>query len=124
MVSWTAPGTRLDCTRLRTIGIYRVYRREEADGGPVKSAMLSSGRVVGYDEVATIRPEAPAPAIVQGPTVTWVDQRALSMGRRYVYVVTAEDDLGRTSGPSERLIVPFLAAPKKDKAGLRSQKYL
>ena len=112
VVSWTAPGTRLDGSRLRTIETYRVYRREEADGGPVKSAMLSSGRVVGYDEVATIRPEAPAPATVQGPTVTWVDRRALSMGRRYVYVVTAEDDLGRTSGPSERLIVPFLAAPK------------
>jgi len=116
VVSWTAPGTRLDGTRLRRIGTYRVYRREEADGGPVKSAMLSSGRVVGYDEVATIRPEAPAPAIVQGSTVTWVDGRALSMGRRYVYVVTAEDDLGRTSGPSERLIVPFLAAPRAPQA--------
>lgn len=112
VVSWTAPGTRLDGTRLRRVGAYRVYRREEADGGPVKSAMLSSGRVVGYDEVAIIRPDAPAPATVQGSTVTWVDGRALSMGRRYVYVVTAEDDLGRTSGPSERLVVPFLAAPK------------
>jgi hypothetical protein len=69
--------------------------------------------VVGYDEVATIRPDAPAPATVQGSTVTWVDRRALSMGRRYVYVVTAEDDLGRTSGPSERLVVPFLAAPRR-----------
>lgn len=112
VVSWTAPGTRLDGTRLRRVGAYRVYRREETDGGPVKSAMLSSGRVVGYDEVAIIRPDAPAPATVQGSTVTWVDGRALSMGRRYVYVVTAEDDLGRTSGPSERLVVPFLAAPK------------
>jgi predicted small lipoprotein YifL len=112
VVSWTAPGTRLDGTRLRTVGRYRVYRREEADAGPVKSAMLSSGRVVGYDEVADIRPEAPAPATVQGSTVTWVDRRALSLGRRYVYVVTAEDDLGRTSGPSERLVVPFLSAPK------------
>ena len=112
VVSWTAPGTRLDGSRLRTIGMYRVYRREEAAGEPVKSAMLSSGRVVGYDEVATIRPGAPGPATVQGSAVTWVDAHALSMGRRYVYVVTAEDDLGRTSGPSERLVVPFLAAPK------------
>jgi len=112
VVSWTAPGTRLDGTRLRTIGLYRVYRREEAEGEPVKSAMLSSGRVVGYDEVATVRPGAPGPATVQGSAVTWADARALSMGRRYVYVVTAEDDLGRTSGPSARLVVPFLAAPK------------
>ena len=111
VVSWNAPGTRLDGSRLRAIALYRLYRREETDSGPAKSAMLSSGRIVGYDEVATIRPEAPAPATVQGGSVTWVDRRALSMGRRYVYVVTAEDDLGRTSGPSERLIVPFLAAP-------------
>ena len=111
VVSWNAPGTRLDGSRLRTIALYRLYRREEADAGPAKSAMLSSGRIVGYDEVATIRPEAPAPATVQGSAVTWVDRRALSMGRRYVYVVTAEDELGRTSGPSGRLIVPFLAAP-------------
>ena len=111
MVSWNAPGTRLDGSRLRTIALYRLYRREESDAGPPKSAMLSSGRVVGYDEVATIRPEAPAPATVQGGSVTWVDRRALATGRRYVYVVTAEDELGRTSGPSERLIVPFVAAP-------------
>lgn len=111
VVSWSAPGTRVDGSRLRRIALYHLYRREEADSGPAKSAMLSSGRIVGYDEVATIRPEAPAPATVQGGTVTWVDRRALSMGRRYVYVVTAEDELGRASGPSTRLIVPFLAAP-------------
>lgn len=111
VVSWNAPSTRLDGSRLRKIALYHLYRREEADAGPAKSAMLSSGRIVGYDEVATIRPESPAPATVQGSAVTWVDRRALSMGRRYVYVVTAEDELGRTSGPSGRLIVPFLAAP-------------
>lgn len=112
VVSWTAPGTRLDGSRLRAISLYRVYRREEADAGPVKSAMLSSGHVVGYDEIATIRPESPAPATVQGNRVTWVDRRALATSRRYVYVVTAEDNIGRTSGPSERLIVPFLAVPQ------------
>jgi predicted small lipoprotein YifL len=112
VVSWTAPRTRVDGTRLRAIALYKLYRREEAEAGPARSAMLSSGRIVGYDEIAIIRPEAPAPAQVQGSSVTWVDRRALSVGRRYVYVVTAEDTLGRTSGPSERLIVPFLAAPK------------
>jgi fibronectin type 3 domain-containing protein len=111
VVTWNAPGTRVDGSRLRAIALYRLYRREEADTGPAKSAMLSSGHIVGYDEVAAIRPEAPAPATVQGGSVTWVDRRALSTGRRYVYVVTAEDNLGRTSGPSERLIVPFLSAP-------------
>ena len=78
--------------------------------------MLSFGRVVAYDEIATIRTESPAPATVQGTAVTWVDRRALSIGRRYVYVVTAEDALGRSSGPSERLVVPYLAAPKAPRA--------
>ena len=53
---------------------------------------------------------------MQGSSVTWVDRRALSVGRRYVYVVTAEDTLGRSSGPSERLVVPYLAAPKAPRA--------
>ena len=112
VVSWTAPSTRLDGTRLRAVALYKLYRREEADAGPPRSAMLSSGRVVGFDEIAVIRPDAPAPASVQGSSVTWVDRRALTMGRRYVYTVAAEDTLGRTSGPSERLVVPFLAAPR------------
>jgi len=112
VVSWTGPGTRVDGSRLRSIARYTLYRREEADGGAPKAAMLSSGRVVGYDELAVIRTDRPAPASVQGTAVTWVDRHALSIGRRYVYVVTAEDTLGRTSGPSERLVVPYLAAPK------------
>ena len=116
VVSWTAPGTRVDGSRLRSIDRYKLYRREEDAAGPPKTAMLSSGRVVGYDEIATIRTDSPAPATIQGSSVTWVDHRALSTGRRYVYVVTAEDALGRTSAPSDRLIVPFLAAPKAPRA--------
>jgi predicted small lipoprotein YifL len=112
VVSWTAPGARLDGTKLRSVDRYQLYRREEVDAGTPKSAMLSHGRVVGYDEIATIRTEAPAPATIQGSSVTWVDRRTLSVGRRYVYLVTAEDALGRISAPSERLVVPFLAAPK------------
>jgi len=70
------------------------------------------GVVVPDREVATIRTDAPAPATVQGSSVIWVDHRALAPGRRYVYVVTAEDELGRSSAPSERLVVPFVSAPK------------
>ena len=117
VVGWTGPRhPRGRLARCATIALYGCYRREEADGGEPKSAMLSSGRVVGYDEIATIRPRRPAPATVQGTSVTWVDRRALSVGRRYVYVVTAEDALGRSSGPSERLVVPYLAAPKAPRA--------
>jgi fibronectin type 3 domain-containing protein len=41
-----------------------------------------------------------------------VDRRGLAPGRRYVYVVTATDAQGRISAPSERLAVPYLAAPR------------
>ncbi|MEX2221550.1 MAG: hypothetical protein WEG40_07105 [Candidatus Rokuibacteriota bacterium] len=117
VVSFTGPGTRVDGSRLRSVALYRLYRREEPGTGPPRSAMLASGRVVGYDEIATIRPEAPpSGAAVQGTAVTWVDRRELSVGRRYVYVVTAEDELGRSSGPSERLVIPFLAAPEGPRA--------
>jgi fibronectin type 3 domain-containing protein len=116
VVGWTGPGTRVDGSRLRAIALYKLYRREEANGGELKSAMLSSGRVVGYDEIATIRTDSPAPATVEGSSVTWVDRRALAVGRRYVYVVTAEDALGRSSGPSERLVIPYLAAPRAPRA--------
>jgi hypothetical protein len=112
VVSWTGPGQRADGSRLRTVSVYKLHRREEAPNGPPRSAMLSSGRVVGYDEIAVIRTADPAPASVQGTSVTWVDRRALAFGRRYVYVVTAEDELGRSSAPSERLVVPYVAAPR------------
>ena len=62
VVGWTGPGTRVDGSRLRAISLYKLYRREEANGGEPKAAMLSSGRVVGYDEIATIRTDNPAPA--------------------------------------------------------------
>ena len=117
VVSWTGPATRVDGSRLRAVTLYKLHRREEAPNGPPKSAMLSSGRIVGYEQIAAIRPDAPAPpAAVQGTSVTWVDQRALAFGRRYVYVVTAEDESGRASGPSERLVVPYLAAPRAPEA--------
>jgi predicted small lipoprotein YifL len=113
VVSWTATTRRMDNSRLRTVELYKLYRREEApDAGPPKAAMLSSGRVVGYDEIATIQTDSPAPAQIQGSTITWVDRQRLSVGRRYVYVVTTEDNLGRSSSPSARLVVPLLPAPR------------
>jgi hypothetical protein len=112
VLTWANPTTRVDSSRMRDLTTLRVHRREDSDGTPLKPAMLSGDRVVGYDEVAVIRLEAPAPAEVQGGTVRWVDRKSLTLGRRYVYVVTAEDSLGRSSAPSERLAIVFLAAPR------------
>ncbi len=111
LVSWTNPGSRVDGTPLKDLTEVKLYRREDSDGGPLKPAMLSAGRVVGYDQIATIRLDAPAPATVQGTGVQWVDRQGLVLGHRYVYVLTAIDALGRSSPPSERRPVTFLAAP-------------
>jgi predicted small lipoprotein YifL len=112
LVTWTNPATRFDGTPLKDLAELRLHRREDTDGGPLKPALLSRDRVVGYDEVATIRLDAPAPASVQGGSVRWVDRQGLVLGRRYVYVVTAIDSLGRSSPPSERRAITFLAPPR------------
>ena len=111
-VSWTNPATRFDGTPLKDLIEVKLYRREDNDDAPLKPAMLSGGQVIGYDEIATIRLESPAPATVAGGTVRWVDKKGLVLGHRYVYVVTAIDSLGRSSPPSERRAITFLAAPK------------
>ncbi len=112
LVTWSNPASRLDGSRLRDLVQAKLYRREEIDGSPMKPAMLSGGRIVGYDEIAAISLGAPAPAVVDGDTVKWVDDDALVSGRRYVYVVTAVDSQGRSSAPSDRRAITFLSAPK------------
>ena len=112
VLTWSNPGTRADGTRMRDLTTLRVYRREDAGDGEPKPALLSWGKVVGYDEIAAIRLAEPAPATIEGSRVTWVDREKLTPGRRYVYVMTAMDSIGRSSPTSPRLVVSFLAAPR------------
>ncbi len=113
VVSWRNPRSRADNSRLRDLALVRLFRREETPGAPAKPAMLSGHDVVGYDEIARIRLDATPPpgARVDGQSVSVSDTKGLTYGRRYVYVVTAEDSTGRSSPPSPRLDVPFLAGP-------------
>ncbi|MGH7262485.1 MAG: fibronectin type III domain-containing protein [Candidatus Rokuibacteriota bacterium] len=112
VLTWTNPGVRVDGSRLKDLTMIRIYRREETGDGEPKAAMLSWGKVVGYDEIKAIRLADPAPAKVEASRVTWTDPAKLTLGRRYVYVVTAVDSIGRLSAPSSRLVVTFLAAPR------------
>ncbi len=112
VLTWSNPGTRADGTRMRDLTTVRVHRREDAGDGEPKPALLSWGKVVGYDEIAAIRLAEPAPATIERSRVTWVDREKLTPGRRYVYVLTAVDSIGRSSPPSPRLVVNFLAAPR------------
>jgi hypothetical protein len=110
-LGWTLPSRRTDGTRLADLAITRVYRSEDAGGGEPQPALLSRGRIRGYDEIATIRLSAPAPATVERGRVTLIDRRGLATGRRYTYVVLSEDSTGRVSPPSARVSLAFIAAP-------------
>lgn len=116
VLDWSIPRTRVDGTPLRDVALVRLHRRAEAEGEPAKSAMVSSGQVVGWDEVAAIKLDAPSPAVIAGNSIKWVDRQGLVFGRRYVYVTTVVDSTGRWSAPSERLAVIYLAAPRPPQA--------
>jgi hypothetical protein len=116
VLDWSIPKTRVDGTPLRDLAVVRLHRRAEAESEPAKSAMVSTRQVVGWDEIAAIKLDAPGPAVVAGNSIKWMDRQGLVVGRRYVYVATVEDSTGRWSAPSERLPVLYLAAPRPPQA--------
>ena len=81
VVSWTVPRTRVDNTAFRDLTVTKLFRRAEAEGTPEKSAMVSRGEVVGWQRLAEIKPDAPAPAVIAGNIVRWVDRRASPFDR-------------------------------------------
>ena len=112
VLTWTNPQRRTDSTRVRDLIEARVYRTEDAGFVQPKPALLTQGRIAGYQEIAVIRLAAPAPAVVQGGRIHLVDREGLRFGQRYTYVVIAEDSMGRVSPPSGRLSLAFLAPPE------------
>src|SRR5262249_58714361 len=86
---------------------------DEFVDAPPKPAMLSVDRVVGYEQIARIALDGTPPPGVQvgGNTVSFTDTTGLTFGRRYVYVVTAEDATGRSSPPPSRLSAPSAPPP-------------
>ncbi len=115
-LTWTIPQQRVDQTRLRDVRETRVYRTEDDGVVPPKPALSFDGRVAGYQQVATIPMEAPAPAVVQGHTISMVDRDGLRFGRRYTYVVLTEDSRGRVSTPSNRLSIMLISPPEAPSA--------
>jgi uncharacterized protein len=111
-LAWTNPARRADRTRLRDLALARVFRVDDAGDVEPKAAMLVDGAIAGYTEIATVPLDAPAPAVVAGSRVTVTDTRGLIYGRRYTYVVVTTDSLGRTSPPSQRASVTYIAAPE------------
>ena len=111
-LAWSNPQRRTDQTRVRDLIEARVYRVEDDGIAPPKPALLSRGKIAGYQEIAVIRLAAPAPAVVRGDTVRFVDGEGLRFGRRYTYVVLTEDSMGRVSPPSVRWSVTLIAPPE------------
>lgn len=112
VLMWTNPQQRVDQTRVRDLSEVRAYRTEDEGVLPAKPALLTNGRIAGYQEIAVIALGAPVPGVVQGHTVRFIDREGLRVGRRYTYVVIAEDGRGRVSPPSHRLSVTFIAPPE------------
>jgi len=110
-VGWSIPSRRADNKRLRELSTIHVFRTDDAGEGDVKPALMTRGRIAGYAEVATIRMTDPAPAVVSGARVTLPDRATLTAGRRYTYVVLAEDAHGRVSLPSSRVTATYIATP-------------
>jgi fibronectin type 3 domain-containing protein len=111
-VTWTNPERRADQARLRDLTVVRLYRSEDDGVMPPKPALQVEGKIAGYREIAVISLAAPEPATVQGRVVRFVDHDGLRFGRRYTYVVLAEDGRGRVSAPSNRFPITFIAPPE------------
>jgi hypothetical protein len=110
-VGLSIPNRRADNKRLRELSTIHVFRTDDAGEGDVKPALMTRGRIAGYAEVATIRMTDPAPAVVAKERVTLPDRSTLTTGRRYTYVVLAEDAHGRVSVPSSRVTATYIATP-------------
>lgn len=111
-LTWTNPTRRADQTRLRDLSVARVFRAEDAGAGEARPAILERGGVRGYTEVTTVRLASPAPATLERERVTLTDRQALTVGRRYTYVVVTADTTDRLSPPSSRLTLTFVSAPE------------
>jgi hypothetical protein len=110
-LTWAVPRRRVDNSRLVDPGFARVFRTEDAGQGEPKPALLSHDRISGYTEVGSVPLAEPSSPLVQNGRVVFPDRRSLTVGRRYTYVVTTSDGQGRTSPPSNRFSLTYLAGP-------------
>jgi hypothetical protein len=111
-LAWSVPRRRVDNSRLLDPAAARVFRADDAGDGDPKPALLAGDRIAGYTEVGNVRLAEPPSSLVQGGSVVFADTRGLTLGRRYTYVVVTSDAQGRTSAPSKRLSLSYVAVPQ------------
>ena len=115
-VAWTVPGRRVSHKRILEPGVARLYRVDDAGKGDPRAALLSHDRVAGYTEIATFRLQEPPSSYLRGNRIVYLDRRDLAYGRRYTYVATTTDAQGRTSPPSARVSITYVAPPEAPQA--------
>lgn len=115
-VAWTVPNRRVDRKRILEPGVARLYRVDDAGKGDPRAALLSHDRVAGYTEIATFHLQGPPSSDPRGGRIVYLDRRDLAYGRRYTYVATTTDAQGRTSPPSARVSITYVAPPEAPQA--------
>jgi hypothetical protein len=110
-LGWSIPTRRADNARLRDLAVLHLFRAEDDGTGEPKPALVAGRHVAGYAEVAAVRMADTGSAVVAGTRMTLVDRAGLTPGRRYSYVVLAEDARGHVSRPSPRLSVVLIQPP-------------
>jgi len=111
-LGWTVPQRRMDNSRILDPGAARLFRIDDAGTGDPRPAMLRHDRVVGYREISMFPLRDPASPALRGHRITYIDRAGLTYGRRYTYVVLTDDATGRTSAPSPRVSIVYIAAPE------------
>lgn len=115
-VAWTVPRRRVNNSRIIEPGYAQLYRVDDAGTGEPRVAMLRNDRVAGYTEVATFPLQEPPSSFLRGGRITYMDRRGLVYGQRYTYVATTTDAQGRTSAPSARASITYIAPPERPQA--------
>jgi fibronectin type 3 domain-containing protein len=115
-LSWTAASRRIDNSRILEPGVARLYRADDAGTGEPRAAILAGGRVRGYTEIASFRLQDAPSSGLRGNRITYVDRTGLVYDRRYTYVATTSDAQGRTSAPSTRVSITYIALPEPPQA--------
>jgi hypothetical protein len=109
-LAWTPPNRRVDNSRLRDVGLTRVFRVEDAGIGEPRVAMLVGDRIAGYTELASFGAADPAPVAARGGRLVFTDRQGLTYGRRYTYAVVVADTQGRLGPPATRVAVTYVPA--------------
>jgi predicted phage tail protein len=101
ILTWTRPTTNVDGTVLKSLGVFRISRREQAP------------RVSAFSAIATVKADKPDNAVVSGKRYAFTDETVV-VGARYAYQVESmnrREIAGPPSSEATALVTVEIAAP-------------